>query len=100
VKWASPENGDVATSTVNPQTGLQQISQLKEVDYELEETTLAAAFNFDANSMVDEREAVVNGDYLSGNYIVTKLICPANKCGELVNLSQPYITWVVSGRNF
>lgn len=98
--WASPENGDVITSFVNPQTGLSQISQLKEVDYELEETTLCAALNNDANSMADAREAVANGDPLQGNYIAIKLICPATKTGELVNLSQPYLTWIPSGRNF
>lgn len=98
--WASPENGDVSTSFVNPQTGLQQISQLKEVDYELEETTLCAALNNDANSMADAREAVANGDPLQGNYIAIKLICPATKTGELVNLSQPYLTWIPSGRIF
>jgi hypothetical protein len=99
-KWVSPSNGDIATSTVNPQTGLHQASQLQEGDYQLEETTLTAGFLYDANSMEDEREAIVNGDFLGGNYIVTKLICPANKCNELVNLAQPYITWVGSNRLF
>lgn len=100
VVWESPENGDVATSSINPQTGLQQISQIKDVDYELEETVLAAAFNNDANSMEDAREAVINGDYLQGNYVVIKFICPANKAASLINMSQPYITWIPSNRIF
>lgn len=100
IVWESPNNGDVFTSTVNPQTGLPQISNIKEVDYTLEETTLCAALNFDANSMEDAREAIVNGDYLGGNYILIKLICPADKASELINLSQPYLTWIPSGRNF
>lgn len=100
VKWESPIKGDVSTSTVNPQTGLPQQSNLKDVDYELEETILSAAFNYDANSMEDERMATVAGDYLGGNYIVTKLICPANKTGSLINLAQPYITWIASNRVF
>jgi hypothetical protein len=100
VVWESPTNGDIATSTVNPQTGLQQQSNIKEADYELEETTLCAALNYDANSMEDTRLAVVSGDYLGGNYIVVKLICPAESAQDLVNISQPYITWIGSNRNF
>ncbi len=100
IVWDSPTNGDVQTSMVNPQTSLQQISNLKEVDYELEETTLCAALNFDANSMADAREAVVSGDYLNGNWILIKFVCDASKAGELINMSQPYITWIASGRNF
>jgi hypothetical protein len=100
IVWASPTNGDVQTSMVNPQTNLQQISNLIENDYELEETTLCAALNFDANSMEDAREAVVVGDYLNGNWILIKFVCDASKAGQLINMSQPYITWEASGRNF
>jgi hypothetical protein len=100
IVWTSPENGDITTDTINPQTGLPQISQLKEVDYDLQETTLCAGLWRDANSMIDRRLALVEGDYLSGNLLVMKLVCPANKCVNLVNLSQPYITWIPSGRNF
>lgn len=100
IKWESPINGDIITSTVNPQTGLPQISSLKEVDYDLQETTLTAGLLFDANSMEDTRLALVSGDYLGGNFIATKLICPSNKCAELVNIEQPYITWSPSNRVF
>ena len=100
VIWESPTNGDVATSTINPQTGFQQISNLKTVDYDLEETEVVAAFNYDANSNSDAVAGVNEGDYLGGNYIVTKLICPSAKSNVLVNISNPYITWIPSGRNF
>lgn len=100
VVWESPSNGDIITSTINPQTLLPQISQLKEVDYELEEIVLCAGFLSDANSMEDQRESLINGDSLGGAYILVKFICTANKCSELINLSQPYITYILSGRNF
>jgi hypothetical protein len=67
--WISPENGDIETSEINGQTLLPQISQLKEVDYELEEVVLCAAFLGDANSMEDQRDGLINGDYLGGNRI-------------------------------
>lgn len=100
VVWESPENGDVETSTINPQTTLPQISKLVEDNFDLEETTLCAAFNFDINSMEDAREALYNGDFLGGNWILIKFVCDANKAVNLVNMSQPYITWIPSGRNF
>lgn len=100
IVWESPSNGDVATSTVNPQTGLQQISQIIDADYELEETTLTAAFNNDANSKEDAREALINGDFLGGNYVTVKFICAASKAASLINMSQPYITWIPSNRVF
>lgn len=100
IVWESPETGDVKTSAVNSQTGFEQISQLKTADYELQETVLNAGFLRDANSMMDAREALVNGDYLAGNYIITKLVCPATKTSQLVNLIMPYITYIPSSRNF
>jgi len=95
--FASPVNGDINTNTVNPQTLLRQISQLKEVDFVLEETEQTAAFWFDANSMADSREALVNGDYLGGNWLEIKLTYAGNKDSFLY---LPYITWIPSGRNF
>jgi hypothetical protein len=98
--WASPTNGDIQTSNVNPQTGLPSISNLKEVDYDLEENVNVAGFNFDANSLSDARLALVEGDYLKGVWIKCKLICPAAEANELVTLNSPYVTWAVSNRNF
>lgn len=100
VVWESSTNGDITTSAVNPQTGLVQISQLATGDYDLEETTLTAAFLYDANSGADAAEALVNGDFLGGNYLKMKFTCPSANCGVLINLQEPYITWIVSQRNF
>jgi hypothetical protein len=100
VVWESPANGDILTSQINSQTIKDQISQLKSVDYELQETILNAGFLRDANSMQDAREALVNGDFLQGNFIITKLVCPASETSNLVNLVAPYITWVANNRNF
>ena len=100
IVWASATNGDVQTNTINPQTGLQQISNIQDIDYELEEVVLNAAFNFDANSMSNPIEGAAIGDYLGGNYLVIKYTCPVLNSGKLINMSQPYITWIPSGRNF
>lgn len=98
--FESPENGDIATSIINPQTGLQQISQLKEVDYEIQENVRYAALLRDANSMTDQRLALCEGDFLLGDWIFTKLICPASKTSSLVFLQSPYIVSELSNRNF
>jgi hypothetical protein len=100
IKWISPENGDIATNTVDGQTGFEQISQLKAVDYELNELTLNATFLRDANSMQDARLALVEGNFLKGTYMVQKFVCPAASASQLVNLILPFINWVPSARNF
>lgn len=100
IVWTSPENGDILTSLINGQTGLDQISQLKAPDYELEELTLNAGFLRDANSMQDARLALQEGDFLKGVYMVQKFVCPTANASQLVNIILPYITWVPSPRNF
>jgi hypothetical protein len=98
--FESPVNGDIFTSMINPQTGLQQQSQLKTVDYEIQENVRYAAFMRDANSMSDARLALCEGDFLLGDWVATKLIVPANKANKLVFLSSPYVTSEISQRNF
>lgn len=100
VPWVSDTNGNIQTDTVNPQTLLPQISQLKSVDYELEENILTSAFLFDANSMLDPQLALMEGDYLGGSYLIIKLILPTANSNVLSYISQPYLTWISSGRNF
>lgn len=100
VVWTSPENGDILTSTTDSQTGFDQISQLKAVDYELEETVLNAAFLRDANSMTDIRLALLEGNFLGGNYMIQKFVCPATSTNKLVNLVMPFLTYINSSRNF
>ncbi|HZI71617.1 MAG TPA: hypothetical protein VFD60_10715, partial [Nitrososphaeraceae archaeon] len=98
--WESPTIGDVNTNTINPQTLLQQQSNLLTADYDLEETTLVAPFYYDANSNSDSAIGLVDGDFLGGNYINVKYSCDAANCNVLVNLVEPYVTWVPSPRNF
>lgn len=95
--WAVPY---AVTNTKNPQTGLMQESSLLEVDFVLEETVLTASLLRDKNSMADARVALLEGDYLGGNYIKMKLEMSANNAIELVSLVQPYLTYEISQRNF
>lgn len=95
--WESPVNADINTSFINPQTGLQQISQLINQDFVLEENIRTAAFLFDANSMQNAREALVNGDYLQGNWLEIKLVYLGS---DFAWIFEPYITHIVSPRNF
>lgn len=95
--WVSDTNGDIITSMINPQTNLQQISQLKSVDYEIEENIRYAAFLFDANSMSDAQMALVEGDFLGGMWLQIKLIY---KGSEFSYLYLPYILYELSPRNF
>jgi hypothetical protein len=94
--WTSPTNGDIVTSQPNPQTGLPQISQLKEFDFDIEEGLRYAAFWRDANSMMDAREALVNGDFLKGTSIEVKLTYYGN---DFANLYLPYVKYDLSSRN-
>jgi len=98
--WISPINGDIETSNVNPHTGLPSKSNIKAVDYDLEENVYSAAFNKDANSMQDARLAAMEGDYLKGVWVKCKLVCPPSSASELVFLNEPYIMWSVSNNNF
>lgn len=94
--WVSPVNGDILTSQPNQQTGLPQISQLKQVDFTIQENIRYASFLRDANSMQDRRLALVDGDYLVGNWLQVKLVYQGNNFSYLY---LPYINWQPSPRN-
>lgn len=94
--WVAPVNGDIVTSQPNPQTGMPQISQLKLPDFDIQEGLTYAALWRDANSMADAREALVNGDYLKGVWIETKLTYYGS---DFSTLYLPYIKSDVSPRN-
>jgi len=98
--WSSPNKGDVLTSTVNPQTNLRQESKILESNYELQETALVAALNYDMNSRADERVGFAEGDFLGGNYCAVKFICPSTSADEQVKFNMPYINFITSPRNF
>lgn len=86
--WESPVNGDIKTSEYNEFTGLQQISALIAQDYKQRGNYLDAPLNRDANSMADAREALINGDYLTGTWIEVKLTYFGDK---FVSLLSPYL---------
>lgn len=98
--FTSPEKGDIITSMINPQTGLQQESKLKEWNYDIQENVRYASFLNDINSRKDARAALHNGDYLNGDWISVKLICEADRASKQIFLSKPYVKWQVSPRNF
>lgn len=95
--WVSDTNGDINTSMINPQTGLQQISQLKDVDYEIQENIRYAAFLRDANSGLDPIVALVEGDVLNGVWVEVNLIY---KGSEFSFFFAPYVNYQPSPRNF
>lgn len=96
-KWESPTNGDITTSEINQFTGLPQISALIANDYEPRGNYFDAAFLRDANSMADARLALVEGDYLSGQFVTCKLTYFGSKP---VSLFSPYISDELNNRNF
>lgn len=95
--WQSPVIGDVNTSMINPQTGLQQQSKLVAADYEIQEDIRYAAFLRDTNSMADPDIALWEGDWLNGVY------CEVNFVYTGVNFAwvfAPYVLYQISQRNF
>lgn len=95
--FVSPINGDINTGMINSQTGLNQISQLILKDYQLEENIRTAAFLRDANSMANAQLALVNGDYLGGDWIEVNLTYLG---GSFAWLYLPYVSMIISNRNF
>lgn len=95
--WESPENGDITTSEINEQTGLPQISALIVDDYKQRGNYWDAGLLRDANSMEDAREALLDGDYLEGQFVVVKLTYFGSK---FVSLYSPYISNEMNPRNF
>ena len=67
---------------------MQQISALIAQDYKQRGNYLDAPLNRDANSMADAREALINGDYLTGTWIEVKLTYFGDK---FVSLLSPYL---------
>lgn len=94
--WCCPAVGDIASSNFNPQTGLQQLSQLLEVDFEIDENIRNAAFLYDANSMSNQQLAIVQGDYLLGNWIQCNL---TYRGSQFAFLYLPYIRYAASPKN-
>lgn len=95
--WVAKNSGDIITSQPNEQTGLPQISQLKEVDFEINEGLYYAALLRDENSMTDAREALIEGDFLKGTSIQITLTYYGS---SFAFLYLPYVDYDISPRNF
>jgi hypothetical protein len=83
--WTSPTMGDISTS-------LGQSSNLVTSDYEIHEGLYHGALQRDNNSL----GGVINGDYLKGTWLQTKL---SNSGTNLVYLSGLYLGYQLSNRN-
>lgn len=94
--WTAINEGDILTSQLNPQTGLQQISVLRDFDFDINEGIYYAAFNFDMNSMNNKQLAIYEGDYLKGVWLQIKLTCLS---GGFSYLYLPTIKWSISPKN-
>lgn len=95
--WESRSNSDVATNEYNQYTNLQQISQLKSVDYLQRGNYYDAAFLRDANSGIVAATALLDGDFLSGQWILLKLKYNGS---NFAYIYEPYIKWQDNSRNF
>lgn len=94
--WIADTNGDILTSQPNEQTGLPQISQLKQVDFEINEGLYYGALLRDANSMANPQIALNEGDFLKGVWIQCKL---TYKGSDFSYLYLPYVKYEPSPRN-
>lgn len=88
--WTAANVGDINTSFYNPQTGLQQISQLIAQDMEIVEGQVNAAFKRDVNSGLNAGVAINEGDYLKGYWIRILLSAPDNNFNALF---APFVRW-------
>lgn len=93
--WSSPTAGDIYTSLEDGQTDFKQISLLAERDYEIDEGKRIASFLRDISSMSDRRQALTEGNYLQGFYMVIKLSYIGS---EYSWIYLPYITWELNNR--
>jgi len=91
--WTAKNVGDISTSFYNPQTGLQQISQLIAKDFSIDEGQANAAFLKDANSGINPAVAINEGDYLKGFWLRIKLTAPDNGFNALF---APRLRWTPS----
>lgn len=94
--WTAPQNGMINTSMINPQTGLRQESSLIEQDFEIQENLRYAALLRDANSMADTRAALLEGDYLEGNWLQATLTYYGS---DFSFIYSPYLSYQLNPRN-
>mgnify|MGYP000505790949 CR=1 FL=1 len=94
--WAAPTLGDIYTSQTNPQTNLLQQSLIKSFDVELDEGRYICTLLRDANSMSNANVALLEGDYLTGFYIVINFVYSGTGFSWLY---LPYVQWIPNPRN-
>jgi hypothetical protein len=82
---------------INPQTGFQQSSKLIDVDYEIMDNIRYAAFLRDQNSMQNGQLALVEGDFLTGNWIRVRFQYGGS---DFSSFFYPYINYQLNQRNF
>jgi len=92
-KWTAPNVGDVSTSFFNPQTGLQQLSQLFPEDFEIAEGQVNGALKRDVNSLPNPALGYNQGDYLKGYWVEIKLTAPDSGFNMLF---APFVRWTPS----
>jgi hypothetical protein len=95
--WEAFNIGDINTSLFDPNSGLQQMSQLIAEDFYVNEGRTFAAFLRDAKSNENQITGLLSGDFLKGVYCSVKLTYRGNNFAYLHNVA---ITWAMSGRNF
>lgn len=88
--WIAKTIGDINTSFFNPQTALQQVSQLLAVDFENREGQINSALLRDANSAPNPGPAIVEGDYLKGYWIRVLLTATDSGFNAIFN---PRMAW-------
>lgn len=91
--WAAIAIGDISTSFFDPQSNLQQISQLIVQDYSQEEGENVAALLYDANSGTNATLALNQGAYLKGFWMQITLTAPDNGFNFLY---LPFVKWETS----
>lgn len=91
--WAAKNAGDINTSFYNPQTGLQQISNLVAEDFQIVEGQANAALLRDINSGLNGAIAGNQGDYLKGQWIRILLTAPDSGFNALF---APRVRWTAS----
>ncbi len=95
--WGSYNNNDIITSMINPQTGFQQSSKLIDVDYEIMDNIRYAAFLRDQTSMLNGQLALVEGDFLNGQWIKVRFQYGGS---DFSWFFAPYINYQPNPRNF
>lgn len=95
--WTSSADGDIVTSMINSETGMQQSSNLIARDYEVVEHKKTASFWRDKKSGDNPFIALLEGDDLKGQWIEVTFTYTGS---EFAYFYAPFVNYVISQRNF